>query len=212
VKVWLAYVVLLYSVWAGVELGLDGLMTSWWGSAAAGVVHSFLVKPMIWAVPAVALIVRYRSAVRVRLREMLCLRRADWLRALAVVVVLTVYVLALSWPRWSAEDHRLDISLVLVARVLVSVGVCEELAFRGWLMNAMPGWRTWWGYALNGALFALIHVPTWIERPNQLAGWMAIQTPLFSMVLGAVMAWLFARSRSLLASLIPHAWYDLIMA
>jgi membrane protease YdiL (CAAX protease family) len=211
-RVWLGYIVLLYALWAWVELGLDGLMAGWWGQATASVVHSLVVKPAIWAVPAIALIVYCGPAMRVRLPEMWALRRRDWPRILAAVAALTAYVLLAAWPRWSAQGYRLDVSPMMVARVLVSVGLCEELAFRGWLLNAMPGWRTWWGYLLNGALFMGIHAARWIGQPNQHGIGPGVQTALFLVVFGAAMAWLFARTRSLLASLIPHAWYDLMVS
>jgi membrane protease YdiL (CAAX protease family) len=203
--------VFLFGCWAAVHLALDPVLEGWWGADAAGYVHSFALKPLIWVLPAVVLIQRFRAVLPVSLKEMFT-APVRWLPALAVFGVLTALVLTSAWPKLTSGQLTPSFSVILLPQVLVSVGLCEELAFRGWLLNAMPAWGRWPGLLVNGLLFAAIHIPTWILDPSLLAGYQAWYAPLFLTVFGMAMGYLFMTSKNLLVPLVIHAWYDLLIA
>ena len=98
-----------------------------------------------------------------------------------------------------------------VAAQLVVVALPEELFFRGYvqgrLEDALPPTRTLWGarvgwaWPLGAALFGLGHFLVTFE-PQMLSRFFP----------GLAFGWMFARTRSILASTIFHAACNLIMA
>lgn len=98
-----------------------------------------------------------------------------------------------------------------VAAQLVVVALPEELFFRGYvqgrLEDALPPTRTLWGarvgwaWLLGAALFGLGHFLVTFE-PQMLSRFFP----------GLAFGWMFARTRSILASTIFHAACNLIMA
>lgn len=94
--------------------------------------------------------------------------------------------------RRSGEDIRSflgDLRPWQVAVVALASGVGEELLFRGWLLNEIG---LWW----SSLLFGLIHVP-----PSR--QWM--YWPVFAMVMGLLLGWLFLWTSSLLYPVLLHA-------
>jgi membrane protease YdiL (CAAX protease family) len=202
--------VVFYSVWTVFELALRPPLVGWLGSQPEALTHVIVVKTVIWLLPAVLLMRRFRLGLRVSIREMLT-ATPKWVAAFIVFAVFTAWVVSAAVPDWAAQGFHLTFPLIGVVRSAFA-GVQEEVVFRGWLANAMPNWANWRGYLVNGLLFALIHVPAWIKNPSQVDGWLLLQAPLALTLFGAVLAWLFAKSRSLVVPIVIHTWYDLLVA
>lgn len=86
---------------------------------------------------------------------------------------------------------------ILFAQAVVVAPVCEELFFRGLLLNALHNHHTTpWAIALSALLFAAFH----FNLPATL--------PLFAIASGFALAYLY--SRSLTAAIVMHAAYNLV--
>ena len=107
------------------------------------------------------------------------------------------------FQRYTTPAHPLSLSFMLLesrwdwallfVQTAVMAPLVEETLFRGVLYPALrERWGVWGGIALSSAIFAILH-------PNMPAGFL----PLF--VLGAGMAILYERNRSLLPAMVLHA-------
>jgi ABC-2 type transport system permease protein len=111
-----------------------------------------------------------------------------------VVAILEAIGQAPEPPPVDRAIAMLDPFLVVLATVLVAP-VAEELFFRGVVFNAWlreAGRR--WAYLGSAALFAAIHVS------------IATVVPIF--LLGLTLAWIYERTRTLLAPIVVHATFN----
>jgi membrane protease YdiL (CAAX protease family) len=207
--VWATYLLVFYAMWTLVELLVGPALVGWLGADAGALAHIIVVKTLIWVAPAVVLIAKFAPTLPASPRDMLT-SPVKWAPTLLVFAVFTVWVALTLWVDRPAEGFRLAFPLIGIVRCLF-VGLQEELVFRGWLANAMPNWGTWKGYLANGVLFALIHVPAWIENPHRMEGFAVIQAPAGLVFFGALLAWLFAKSRNIVVPIVLHSWYDLLL-
>lgn len=118
-------------------------------------------------------------------------------------------VLDLGWNRWLGPGHAVSIQRFLPRRAVeillwialsISAGICEELAFRGYLQRQLAAWtrRPWIGVGLQAALFGIAH------------GYQGIQASLKIAVYGALFGLLALWRRSLRPGMIAHASTDLL--
>lgn len=94
--------------------------------------------------------------------------------------------------RRSGEDIRRFLGNLRpsqVAVVAAASGIGEELLFRGWLLNEV-------GLLVSSLLFGLVHIPP----SRQWLYW-----PVFAMVMGLLLGWLFLWTGSLIYPVILHA-------
>ena len=117
-------------------------------------------------------------------------------------------ILDAGWERWLGPGHAASIQPFLPRRAVeillwialsISAGICEELAFRGYLQRQFAALthRPWLGVGLQAALFGIAH------------GYQGIQASLKIAVYGALFGLLALWRRSLRPGMIAHASTDL---
>ena len=99
--------------------------------------------------------------------------------------------------RWAVEQANPQSLWFLLIQAVVIAPICEELFFRGILLPTLcTRYSVWASVTLTSALFASFH----FNLPSLL--------PLFVVAVGFSLAFLYARS--LTASIVMHAAYNLI--
>ncbi len=139
-----------------------------------------------------------------------------WASARAVVIdfslALAIWALwslvQLLWNHWSGPNHAASIQVllpqgalekVLWIAVSISAGVCEELAFRGYLQRQFAAITRSRATALllQAALFGISHGYQGIEACARIA--------VFGLVFGGLALW----RNSLRPGMVAHAWGDI---
>lgn len=208
IRLVIAYCLVLYCVWAVVELWLSprvGLVNSEWFKES-------VIKTLVWTVPAVYLMVRYQKILAITLREMFA-EKVRWRTYLPWFMFFTAYIgmgaffargtIALS-P--SFEPHQLIIVLF--------VGLSEEIVFRGWLLNlTIRVWgerRKWLAIAVNAVLFLLIHFPVWM-RTGQFFDMFTSLNFVAILGLSIIFSITFLKSRSIWVPIALHMYWNLLV-
>lgn len=202
------YSVIFYFVWALCETWLK----SWLTVAQHEWFREIILKLIIWTIPALLLIRIYGSALLISLKEMLTTRVA-WGRYFFWFALFTVYLFVGAIIRSGSLSISPHFSLLSVVIVL-SIGLGEELVFRGWLLNAtLPIFgigKQWLAIALNALLFLCIHFPLWLYTGTFTQMLMNFG---FAAVLGlsVIFSTVFIKSRSIWPPIALHVYWDLLM-
>ncbi|MBI4301782.1 MAG: CPBP family intramembrane metalloprotease [Chloroflexi bacterium] len=99
-------------------------------------------------------------------------------------------------PPFFREDGSLMAGSAFLA--IVAAPLAEEIFFRGFIFAGISSrYGFWWGASLSALLFALGHFE------------IAVLIPVF--VFGVLLAWLYARTRSIWPTIITHGIYNSIV-
>ncbi|HTV22064.1 MAG TPA: type II CAAX endopeptidase family protein [Polyangiaceae bacterium] len=163
----------------------------------------------------------YRLQRQARLRELMRLRPGD----LSLGIVIGVALVVSSWAlaRWSMPPGSVErgwllrVALVLggtsspaVTVCLVTIGLCEELVWRGWVQTELGQQLGARGWIASTLVYAAAHGATLVTLRDDLAG----PNPLvFLAALGCGLCWAFLRERTgrLLPGLFSHAAFTYLM-
>lgn len=192
------YCVCFYAIWALFVFRFEGTMFSLW---------SGIIKTVVWVLPAMLLVHRFRDSVQISLKEMFT-TKVNLFEHLWVYAVLVIWVLlgGIFQPGGFSFVIELD-SMIIV----LFVGITEEMVFRGWLLNAtvdrMPQWLA---IAINAILFLLIHFPRWISE-GVFIGLITSFNFVGIIVLSVLFSHSFLKSRNILIPVTMHMLYDLMV-
>lgn len=172
-------------------------------------VKDVLVKNLVWTLPAILLIHHFKSDVYVSLKEMFSLK-INWLIYLPMFILFTVYLLGgtilLKGKLEIVSDFGFDELIVLLF-----VGITEELAFRGWLLNFTihedPKWRC---ILINAIMFLAIHFPIWIQQGVFISNLTSFGF-LSVLILSILFSCIFVKSKNILVPVALHMYWDLLV-
>lgn len=206
----IVYVIVFYAVWTAWELWAKGLITA----AVPNVylsqfIKSGVIKNLVWTLPALMLINRFRSDVYVGAKEMFT-TKGNILRYLPLFLLFTVYLLGGAFLQKGriavSEAFGLDKLIVVLF-----VGITEETVFRGWLLNATLSERKkWLPVAANAVMFLLIHFPVWIHDGVFVENFRNLGF-LSILVLSVIFSVTFIKSKSIWIPVALHMYWDLMM-
>ena len=201
------YSVIFYAVWAVYELLIAPVIKKEINNDLFQVIDSVGVKSFVWALPAFLLVKKWGGEVSVPLKELFSLKRG-WKVLLAVLVPMTAYIVFSAWKTQGAL--KISGSVLLNILIFLFVGLTEESVFRGWLFNAAVNEENATpAYAVNAAMFVMIHFPKWIADGRFIAN---IPFGLIMIALLSVLfSWSFRKTRNLLVPVILHFWWDLLV-
>jgi membrane protease YdiL (CAAX protease family) len=104
----------------------------------------------------------------------------------SVIGLISGAIISASWP-----------AFVVLALLITSAGVSEEIFFRGYIQTRLATrWRSWSAIVVTAALFGAMHFDL-------------IHTP-FALLAGLCLGWLAERSGSILPSMLAHCVNNLI--
>lgn len=206
----LIYVVVFYGLWTLWEFWGRGVVDSAIPDPLlAQLVKSGVIKNLVWTLPAVLLIYRFGAELHITLKEMFSAKVNGW-KYLPVFAAFTVYICAGSVLR----NGRLAVSDGFAPHQLVTVlfvGLTEELVFRGWLLNATVRTdKKWTAILWNAVMFLIIHFPVWIHSGSFVSNFASLAF-LELMALSMIFSWSFLKSRSILAPIALHMYWDLLV-
>ena len=202
------YIPLFYLAWAGVEMGLVPVFEQDLGkdSTALFLLKEGLLKILIWVIPAMLLLRRFDGEVHIPLKEMFNLR-FNWLHFSVLLGIVCAFFLV----SHLVHEHTLHFHMTWRLLGFILVGITEEIAFRGWLLNAMYTDRTQkYMMEVNALMFLCIHCPIWIHEGMFVQAFTGLGF-LSILAMGMIFAWSFVHFRSLWVPVILHVAYDVLL-
>ncbi len=206
----IVYLIAFYSIWTIWEFYVKPFIgNTFENEYIAQLIKSGVIKNLVWTLPALLLIHRFKSDVYITLKEMFT-AKVNWLKYLPVYIIFTVWVLAGSF----LSNGKLEISggfgiddIIIV----IFVGLTEETVFRGWLLNAMFRENKKWLYIMiNAAMFLAIHFPTWIFQGVFISMFTSFSF-LGTIALSIIFSCTFLKSRNILVPITLHMYWDLLV-
>lgn len=169
-----------------------------------------IVKTLVWTLPAVIFLQRFRGDVSVTLREMFIFK-LDWLKYLPIFLIITVYLLggAILQTGKLVITGKFDFGDVIA---VLFVGITEETVFRGWLLNfSVKENKKWVSIGINAVLFLIIHFPLWISEGVFISNFVGFGF-LSILALSILFSCTFLKSKSILVSIALHMYWNLLVS
>ena len=203
------YFAVFSALWIFRELVLRQWLTDAAGTGGQELIGGAL-KLLLWTLPAIILILRYKDDMLVPLRAMFT-DKAGWPAYLPLFAVFALYNIA---GAYAATGKIAVIQAFdppgLVGTVLL-VGITEEMVFRGFLLNATYGrMKPWVALALNSVMFLVIHFPIWISK-GIFANSILSGSFLIIIALSLVFGWAFVKSKNILVPIALHMFWNLLV-
>ncbi|MBR3629535.1 MAG: CPBP family intramembrane metalloprotease [Oscillospiraceae bacterium] len=205
----LIYYILLYVLWACLECIIVPKLEL--PPVSIEAVKEIGCKILLWSIPAILLILRYDDSLFLHRNELSGdpKKPVTYLPLCMFALLFTAYFLFLNYYEngkivISPSFHPADIPIAL------SIGIGEELVFRGLLLNAALKDRNPWIVCFgNAVMFLMIHFPIWLREGVFLHN-ITNFTFLMIIVLSLIFSWTFVKSRSMIVPVILHAYWDLL--
>lgn len=199
----------LFLIWGILELWGVPQIAPRMSSTSLTILKEAVLKLLVWFGPALLLMRRFDEDMSVKRIGLFRCRRVSPV-FFAVALLFTVFLIVAA---------RLQKGAIVVAPtfhapadilVAVTIGLSEEMFFRGWLLNAtLRNGRKWIPLLLNSLLFLLIHFPVWI-RNGIFINYMTSGLFLEIIALSLVFGWAFIKSENILVPAALHTWWDLL--
>lgn len=202
------YTALLFVIWSLCETWLKTQLLI----AQVEWFREIILKALIWTIPTLALIRIFSGQLYIGFKEMFT-KHVSWVRFVPILLLFTVYVIASALLLHGSLELSPQFSLLTIPIVL-SIGIGEELVFRGWLLNAMfkvlGNHRKWLAIVIDTVLFLAIHFPLWLYT-SSLMKTFADLGALAIVVLSVIFSLAFLKSRSIWPPVILHAYWNLLV-
>lgn len=202
----LSYIGLLI-IWGLIELVIVPFMGQWLSTHDIEFIKEVVFKIVIWLVPAILLCRYYDNFLNVQRKGGLSIK-SHWLKVLLILSLFTVFHFISAYAQNGniSINSSFQITDILMA---VSVGISEEMVFRGWLLNICPWDKKWACIMINAGMFLLIHFPVWI-RQDMLSVYILSGAFLQIIILSVIFSVAFIKSRNILVPVVLHAYWDLL--
>lgn len=198
----------LYLVWAVVELFIVPCMEGHLTLEAVEVIKETVIKIVVWFIPAAILCIHFSDFMYVKKQEIFAFK-AGWIRWVPMFLILGVYQLISAYVTNGSisVSETFKVSDILLA---FTVGISEEMVFRGWLLNSMvSGEKKWIPVLINAAMFLIIHFPVWF-RCGLFTEYFASGAFIYIIILSVLFSWTFIKSRSVIVPAALHMFWDLL--
>lgn len=202
------FIPLFYLAWALTELVLMPIFETEFppDSTALFLIKEGVLKILIWIVPEVLLIRQFRDEMYIPLKEM-CTLRFNWLHFGLLLAGVCAFVIGSQL----VHEHTLHFHLKWELLGFLLVGITEEVAFRGWMLNAMYNEKTKkYMLEVNALMFLCIHFPCWIHEGIFVQAFTGLGF-LSVLAMGLIFAWSFVHFKSIWAPVILHIAYDALL-
>lgn len=210
-RIAMIYYLAMYGVWAVLECLIVPKLESQALPVSIDVIKEIGFKTLLWFIPAFLIIKRCGDSMFLPKSVFF----GDPKKAVTYLPMCVFLLLFTAWHlipniyqngmiTFKSSFHAVDIIISL------SIGISEELVFRGLLLNAALKDRKLWVVFLGNALmFLLIHFPIWL-REGVFISYMTSFAFLQLIVLSLIFSWTFVKSRSIVTPIILHTYWDLL--
>ncbi len=205
----IVYSIIFYSAWTAFHFAVEPALQSHISNPTlVTFIGDGIIKNLLWTLPAVLLIAKYRDKVSVGLGDMFKWKKENnkyllLFPAFAAYIILELVIRG-GKPGISDEFGMGDIITVFF------VGLTEEFVFRGWLLNSTVKRNENAAIAINSLMFLLIHFPIWIT-----SGEFVTNITNFGFVciiaLSVLFSVIFLKTRNILLPILLHSFWDLLI-
>jgi len=204
------YILIFFTAWTVNELfifeNLDRIVNN---GILAQFIKEAIIKNLIWTLPAIILIVRYKNEVKIKLKYMFYIK-INLLKYLPLFIFFTLYILVRSYfvnkGLYISNDFGID-KLIIV----LFVGLTEEIVFRGWLLNILyREEKKILSYLINSLLFLAIHFPIWISKGDFFNNFTNLSF-LVVIFLSLIFSYIFIKNKNLVLPILLHMYWDLLI-
>lgn len=209
-KVLIIYSIIFYALWAVMELIFKNAIDN---ALKNEVITEFLkevvIKNLLWTIPAIALIKYFKDDVYIPLKEMFS-TKVNVLKYLPIFIIFTIFLLCnsfvLNGKITISESFGIDDIIIFI-----SVGLTEEIVFRGLLLNVtFREDKKWQAVLINSLMFLAIHFPIWIRNGIFITAFTGFSfVPII--ILSIIFSWSFIKSRNILVPIALHTYWDLLL-
>lgn len=202
----LSYIGLLI-IWGLIELVIVPFMGQWLSTHDIEFIKEVVFKIVIWLLPAILLCRYYDNFLNVQRKGGFSIK-SKWLKVLSILSLFTVihFISAYAQNGNISINSSFQITDILMA---ISVGISEEMVFRGWLLNICLWDKKWACIMINAGMFLLIHFPVWIQQ-DMLSVYISSGAFLQIIILSVIFSVAFIKSRNILVPIVLHAYWDFL--
>lgn len=197
----------LFIIWGLLEIRIVPFMEQRFSISDIEFIKEVVFKTIIWLIPAILLCRYYDEFLSIQSKSGFSIK-VKWLKVLPILFLFTVVHLISSYVQNGniSIDSAFRITDILIA---ISVGISEEMVFRGWLLNVCLHDKKWVSIIENAVLFLLIHFPVWI-RQDMLSVYIMNGGFLQIIILSIIFSYAFIKSRNILVPIVLHAYWDFL--
>lgn len=170
-------------------------------------VINLVVRIVWWLGFSVFFIKRYDADININLKEMFT-KRINFKILGPFVLFACVFHIIANFILYGSFKLKLEMNLVDFIVTVLTVGIFEEIVFRGWFLNAFSKFMSErMANLLAGLLFVSIHFPGWIHSGMSITT--ILVTGVSILPLGLIFGWGFRKNRSIWQAAIMHSFWDL---
>ncbi len=209
VSVLIIYSVMFYAMWTVFHFFIDPWITSTFpNEAVSNLIGEGIIKNLIWTLPAVILISKYKNEVSLNLKEMLKWNR-DCNKYLLLFPAFLAYIILGIVLHGGKLAVNSEFGIADIVTVLF-VGVTEESVFRGWLLNSTLKRNENAAIAVNSLMFLMIHFPIWICEGvffTNFANFGFVSIVALSVIFSLI----FTKTKNIILPITLHMFWDLLI-
>ena len=208
IKILGIYSVVFYTLWTLFHFFAVPVLDALPNKAVSAFLSQGIIKNLVWTVPAIILIRKYKDKLYINWNEMFDRKKENYKYLLIFPAFFAYIALGIVLHGGSlsiSENFGID-NIITV----LFVGLTEELVFRGWLLNSTVKRNENVAIAVNALMFLVIHFPRWIcegvfvQNITNL-GFVSI------VALSVIFSLVFLRTKNILYSIGLHMFWDLII-
>ena len=174
-------------------------------------IYGYITR-IIWLLPAIFLIHKYKKNLSIHLDTLLSKPRLNKFFILTLSIM-AIYCFVGMFAMNGGFNLNTDNFVYLLIKVLI-VGIVEETVFRGWGYNVLCSLTTQKkAMILSSLMFALIHCPAYIIKfivYGHFDFLIMLQQFFIAFILGILFCLLLRKGKSLWCPIIGHSFYDLL--
>lgn len=203
--IYILYCLGLFVVWGVMEITIMPYIEFYKFSE---IIKEVFIKILVWFIPAVIL-QRYFNKFMFVKKDSIFSFKVRWTEFIIILFIFTLFhiVSSLVQNGGISINHSFRMSDIIIA---CSVGISEEMVFRGWLLNSVLNDKNkYTAVIINSLLFLSIHFPVWI-RGGVFITYITSGAFLQIMVLSIIFSLTFIRNKNIIIPVILHAYWDLL--
>ncbi len=202
------YSIIFYLAWTAYHFFIEPLLMKIPNEALYTFLGDGLIKNLLWTLPAVILINKYKDSLSLSLKEMFTFTKES-VKYLWVFPAFLAYIVISILIHGGTIGINKDFGLADIIVVLF-VGITEEIVFRGWLLNATVKRNQDVAIAVNGVMFLMIHFPIWICSGTFISSFTSFGF-VSIIALSVIFSLVFIKTKSLILPITLHMFWDLLM-
>lgn len=198
----------LFLIWAVLEMLIIPLLETNMTDIYIQVIKEIVLKILIWLIPAIILVKKLDEKMYIKSSEFFKFR-PEFLKFIPIFLLFTAFHLISDY----VQEGKISISETFsMADILIacSVGISEEMVFRGFLLNSTyKDDKKAISVGFNAFLFLAIHFPVWI-RTDMFMLYITSGSFIQIMLLSVIFSYSFIKSRSIVVPAFLHMYWDFL--